>query len=192
MQVTESVIDARKVVGEGSKHPHIGGKLDHAHLVLRAKQGVGKTLGRGSFLAHILFHAAAGIDGQGNGQRHGRLALEQSDFLRTSILGDGEIVLGEVAYDGAIGVRHIHEHVHQLDVHVQRGAGVLLRVKQPCRKNGKQQEEGRWPPTFSPESGERMGHPSDWAAAAQAVCGTYAPWPDSAGSMASSAGNGSP
>ena len=99
----------------------VGGKLQHAHLVLRAQDRVRESARRGCFFAHVLVHAAAGVDGQGQVQRQLRLPLEDGDLLRAAILEHGEIVAREPAHNGAVPVRHVYEDVDQLHVHVKGG-----------------------------------------------------------------------
>ena len=80
---------------------------------------MGKAAGRIRLLGHVLAHAAAGVDGQGQVQRQLRLALEDRDLLRPSVLGDGEVVARQPAYDGAVLVGHIDKDVDQLHVHME-------------------------------------------------------------------------
>ena len=86
MQLAESAIDLRDLVGEGRQLLHFGGKLQQAHLVLRAQNGVHKSPRRLRFFGHVFLHAAAGVDSQGQVQRQLRLALKDRDLLRASVL----------------------------------------------------------------------------------------------------------
>ena len=73
----------------------------------------------------ILAHAQAGIDGEDDAEGELGLALEDGDGLRTAVLGDAEVVLGEAADDGAGLVGDIDEEVDQVGLDVEGGGGVL-------------------------------------------------------------------
>jgi hypothetical protein len=87
---------------KGVSFAHIGGKLQQAHLVLRAQDGVGEAPRRVRLLRHILAHAAAGVDGQRQVQRQLRLALEDRDLLRPAVLGDAKVLARQAAHNGPI------------------------------------------------------------------------------------------
>ncbi len=125
MQLAQPAIDQRHLVGERRQLVDIGGELEQAHLVLRAHDGMGKPARRVRLVGHILFHAAAGVDGQRDVQRKLRLPLEDRNLLRPAVFGYGKVVARKAADNGAVLVRHVHKKVHQLHVHMKRG---LLRV----------------------------------------------------------------
>src|SRR6185369_5001940 len=86
----------------------------------------------------ILECARAGIDRQRQIQRHLRLPLEVCDLLQPSVLENLEVILRQLAHDGARLVRDIHENVDELDVEPKRL--VLLRDNSRTQHGGKQYE----------------------------------------------------
>ena len=134
------MVDDGQLVGKGRELAHSGGKLEHAHLVLRAQNRVREAPRRGRLFAHILVHAARCVDGQRQIQRQLRLPLEDGDLLRAAIFEDGKVVAREPAHNGAVLVRHVDEDVDELHVHVERGR--LLRGERERRQRQHRAQAG--------------------------------------------------
>ena len=111
---------------------------DQAHLILRAQEVAGEMAGGALLFAEILAHAEAGVDGEHDAEGKLRLALEDGDGLRTAVLGDAEVILGEAADDGAGLVSNVDEEVDQVGLDVE-GGGVL--GGEGWRKNEEEEEE---------------------------------------------------
>ena len=103
-----------------------------------------KAAGGVGFFCHILADAAAGVDGKGEVEGQLGLALEEGDLLRAAVFGDGEVVAGEAADDGAVAIGDIDEDVDQLDIDVE-GAFPARRAGAGRTSMSSEQESGAHP-----------------------------------------------
>ena len=71
-------------------------------------------------------HASAGIDEKAEVESEVFIDAEVLDGLRAAILGQGEVVAGEVGDDGTVLVADGDGHGDHLDVDLQRGCGCIL------------------------------------------------------------------
>ena len=60
-----------------------------------AEQGVDELAGVFGFEAEIFLHAAAGVNGDDDGKGQIGVLFEGGNFLRVTVIEDGEVVLGE-------------------------------------------------------------------------------------------------
>ena len=145
-QLAETVVDDGDLVGEGSKFADLRRELQNAHLVLRVQDGLREVTRCGRFLAHVFSHAAAGVDGEGEIERHGRLAIEDGDLLRATVFEDGEVVFRQPTDDGAVAISDVDEDVDEVDLDMKRGDRFVLGAdgegrEEPCA--GESRREGR-------------------------------------------------
>src|SRR5260221_14507792 len=86
---------------------------------------MGETPGGGQFEWEVLARAQAGINSQDNVERQSRFFVEDRDLLCFVVFYQFEVVLLQTGNGGAMLVRHGDEHVHQLDVNLESGIGLL-------------------------------------------------------------------
>ncbi len=110
------MVELAFLIREGRDLADEGGELEEAHLVLRAQQGVDEAVGGIGDEGAVLVDGAAGVDGEDEVEGQLGLALEEGDLLGAVVFGDGEVVFGEAADDGSVGVGDVDEDVDQLDV----------------------------------------------------------------------------
>ena len=96
-------------------------ELEQRQTIDRAQDGMRETPRRFHFEFLIAARAEAGIDGNHDGERQLRFAMEHRDLLRLAVFEDLEVILLQRRYRRATGVGHGGEDVHQLHVHFEGG-----------------------------------------------------------------------
>jgi len=114
------MVDLCFFVRERRKLGDKGIELEQAHLILIAQESMHKAFGGLLLDATVFEGAGAGVDGQGEVERQFGLTFEDGDLLRTVVFGDGKVVARQSPDDCAVGVGHVDEDTHKLDVDVQR------------------------------------------------------------------------
>jgi hypothetical protein len=103
-------------------------KADHKGFVFRPKNIFKKCCPRFLFHAQNALLAPAGIDQNSKGKGKIGLRFEVLDGLTLAILGNFEIVFGEIWNESAMLVFYIEEKLNHLDVHFQGLCSFFLRL----------------------------------------------------------------
>ena len=125
----------------GRERNHLAGRgveVNQVHTIHRPDHRAHEVACGMQLDVRVLAHRAARIDRQHQRQRHVRLALEVGNLLRHSVLSQREVVLLQPPHRRPLRVRHVHKHVHQVDVDMEprrvRRGRLLSRSGNHCQQ----------------------------------------------------------